>query len=89
MRKSCFVWGNKMTSKITAMPDYSVDSDIILGKLAIDRCKNHVSNLHALIHMFMCDRETVDPAVIESARIIMAGLELDLDCSASVLAKFS
>lgn len=78
-----------MTHKVTTMPDYTIDPEIILGKLAIERCKDHVSNLHALIHLFMCDHDKLDPAVVESARIIMAGLELDLDCSASVLSKMS
>lgn len=78
-----------MTHKVTSMPDYVIDPEIILGKLAIERCKEHVSNLHALIHLFMSDHEQLDPAVVESARIIMTGLELDLDCSASVLSKIS
>ena len=63
------------------------ETNLIVSKLAIDRCRNHVSHLHALIHTCICGCEGCDESIIESARLIIAGLELDLDCSANVLSR--
>lgn len=76
-----------MSKKVEAMQEPVIDPAVILGQLAIDRCKNHVTNLHTLIHMCSCGGQNIDDSVIESARIIIAGLELELDCSSGFLSK--
>ena len=61
------------------------DTTRIAGRLAIERCQQHLAHLHTLLHLCGYRAIGIDDNVAEGVRIIMAGLQLDLSYSASML----
>lgn len=60
-------------------------NDLILGRLALERCQSHLAHLHAI--MYLCEPHDLGlgEGVAENARTLMAAMTRDLALGARVL----
>lgn len=71
-----------MNVNTTDQGDPVPESVLTLSKLALYRCQSHVTNLHALLYTCGDSTYHFDENLVESMRIIITGMELDLSyCS--------
>ncbi len=60
-------------------------NDLILGRLAIERCQNYLAHLHAI--MYLCEPRDLglEKAAAENARCLMSAISRDLALGAKAL----
>lgn len=61
---------------------------LIVGKLSIERCQNHLAHLHALMHLCRPEGLEFDSLVAESVLSVMESIERELAQSAKALSMF-
>lgn len=63
----------------------NVQNDLILGRLALERCQNYLAHLHAI--MYLCEPRDMglEEGMAENARSLMAAISRDLALGAKVL----
>lgn len=62
-----------------------VQNDLILGRLAIERCQNYLAHLHAI--MYLCEPRDMglEEGMAENARSLLAAISRDLALGAKAL----
>lgn len=63
----------------------TIQNDLILGRLAIERCQNYLAHLHAI--MYLCEPRDMglEEDMAENARSLMAAISRDLALGARAL----
>lgn len=61
------------------------NNDLILGRLALERCQSHLAHLHAI--MYLCEPQDMGLGedLADNARALMADMTRDLAVGARVL----
>ncbi len=75
-------------SKTESTNPNAVPNAVIVSRISIERCQNHLAHLHALMHLCEPDHLGHDSFVAESVLRVMEIMESDLVHSAKALSHF-